>query len=368
MTPIFPKHFAYLLSRNSPFLCKSRVPFSTSTAKNPIINPTVYNVLLHEHNFSPESAAKAASIISRLRNPQKSDSLFSYLKKNGFSGSHLETIVKYNPSFVSADLEKSIKPKIELFQELGLSNSDIADLVTDNASILFRSTDKVVIPALSLLRSLLGSDANVVNLLKKSGWFLIKDLDKSMVPNIEFLKGRGVPTEQIIACLHSFSRTLLQKPGKLRRAAERAEELGARPGSGMYIHGVRVIASMSDEVWEAKLGAFRELGFSDEEIVNGFSKYPPAFAVSLRKMREVKDVLVSTGKYGVASIVAYPICFCGSVEKRLRPRIRVLAALEEKRLIKKWPSLATLCSLSDVRFFERFVKPYLDEVGHLFRI
>ncbi|KAL1540476.1 hypothetical protein AAHA92_24828 [Salvia divinorum] len=334
MTPIFRKHFVYLLLRNSPFLCKSRVPFSTSTDKKPKFNPKVYNFLFHEHNFSPESAAEAASIISRLKNRQKSETLFSYLEKNGFSSSHLEVIVKYNPSFVSADLEKSIKPKIEIFQELGLSNNDIADLVTDNTSILFRSTDKIVIPALSLLRSLLGSDASVVKLLKKSGWFLIKDLDKSMVPNIEFLKGRGVPTEQIIACVHTFSRTLLQKPGKLRRAAERAEELGFGQGQGCTF----------------------------------MVKYPPAFAVSLRKMREVTDVVVSSGKYGLASIIAYPICLCGSVEKRLRPRMRVLAALEEKMLIKKWPSLSTWFSLSDVRFFERFVKPYSDEVGHLFRI
>ncbi|KAL1547010.1 hypothetical protein AAHA92_23535 [Salvia divinorum] len=366
MVPILRRDFVNLLLRNSPRLCKSRVPFSTSLDKKPTINPTVYDFLYHSHNFSPEAAAEAASVINRIKSRKTSDLLFSFLEKNDFSSSHLERIVKYNPSFLSADLEKSVKPKIKIFQELGLSNNDIADLLAGNASIFYRSTDKSLIPALSLLRGLLGSDASVGKLLMKSGRFLINDLEKCMVPNIEFLKSRGVPMEQIIAGMHSFSRFLLQKPENVRRSAERAEEFGARAGSRLYIHAVRVIASMSDEVWERKLQAFRGLGFSDADIVSGFSKYPPAFAVSVKKMEAVKSVVLSLGKYDMASVVAYPLCFCCSIENRFRPRMQVLAALEDKMLIKKRPSLATLCSIPDVYFYERFVRPYLDEVGHLF--
>ncbi|XP_057794579.1 uncharacterized protein LOC131010894 [Salvia miltiorrhiza] len=374
MTAVLRKDSVGILLRNSSNLCKSRVPFSTSfhhlysisTEKKPKINPAVYDFLFQQHNFSPEAAAEAASVITRLRNREKSDSLFSFLEKNDFSSSHLEKIVKYKPSFISIDLEKSVKPKIKIFQELGLSNSDIADLFAGNASVFYRSTDKRVIPALSKLRGLLGSNASVVNLLMKSGRFLIRDLDKTMVPNIEFLRSRGVPMEQIITSMHCFSRFLLHKPEHVRRSAGKAEGLGARRGSRMYIHAVRVVASMSDEVWELKLQAFRSLGFADADIFNAFSKYPQAFAVSVRKMREVADVLVSTGKYDVVSVVAYPLCLASSIEMRFRPRLQVLAALEDRMLITKWPSLPTLCKLSDVIFFERYVEPYMDEVGHLF--
>lgn len=371
MNVVLRKDFVCLLLRNS---SKSRVLFPTSfhhfysnsTEKKPPINPTVYDFLLHKHNFSPKAAAEAASVITHLRNPEKSDSLLSFLKRNDFSSSHLEKIVKYNPSFISANLEKSVKPKIKIFQELGLANNEIADLFASNASIFYRSADNRVIPTLSVLTSLLGSNANVVNLLMKCGWFLSNDLEKSVLPNIEFLKSRSVSMEQIIKYMHSFTRFLLQKPENVRRAAERAEEFGARPSSKMYIHAVRAVASMRDEVWEMKLQAFRSLGFSDADIFKAFSKYPLAFAVSVRKIREVTDVLVSTGKYDVASVVTYPMCLACSVEKRFRPRLQVLAALEDKMLIKKWPSLATLCSLSDVNFFKRYVLPYMDEVGHLF--
>lgn len=259
-----------------------------------------------------------------------------------------------------------MKPKIQIFQALRFSNNDIADMLASNPSILYRSTTNRVVPALCVLRRVLGSDANVVKLLTKSGWFLVHDLEKCMVPNIEFLKRRGVPMEQIIRCMHSFSRFLLKKPEIVRKRAEKVEEMGVLPSSKMYIHAVRVLTSMTDAAWELKLQAFRGLGFLEDEILNAFKKQPPAFAVSVKKMEQVKEVLVSSGKYDVASIVHYPMSLACSVDKRYKPRLQVLGALESKNLINKWPTLSGLCILNDDYFFSRFVGPYIDEVGHLF--
>ncbi|KAH6756748.1 hypothetical protein C2S53_000838 [Perilla frutescens var. hirtella] len=366
MAAILRKDFMCLFLRNSSFLCKSRVSFSTFAEKKSVINPTVFDFLIHKHHFSPEAAAEVSSALTPLRNPEKSDSLLSFLKENGFSNSHLERLLKYRASFISADLEQSVKPKIKIFQELGFSNNEIASLFASNPSIFYRSANNRVIPALSRLRNLLGSDANVVKLVKKSGWFVIKDLDKQMLPNIEFLKSRNVDMEQIIRCMHSFTRFLLQKPENVRKQAEKAEELGAQSSSKMYIHAVRVIGSMSDEAWERKLQTLRGLGFSEDEILKAFRKCPPIFCVSVKKMKEVNEILVSTGKYDTASIVSYPLTLCCSVEKRHKPRLQVLAALDRKKLIKKWPSLGTVSTVSDEYFFRRFVGPYMDEVGHLF--
>lgn len=284
-------------------------------------------------------------------------------------GSHDSLLLntrKAVPSFISANLENTVKPKIKIFQELGFSKNEIADFCANNISTFFRSTNNTLIPALSVLRTILGSDANVVKLLLRCGWFLSYDLEKFVMPNIEFLKSHSVPMEQIIKTMPTSPRFLLQRPENVRRCAEKAEELGARPGSRMYIHAVKVIATMSDEAWKLKLEAFRSLGFSEGDILNAFSKYPTAFAISVKKMREVRDVLVLTGKYTEASIIQYPMSFASSVEKRFNPRLRVLAALEGKGLIKKWPSLAPLCNYSDLYFFRKYVGPHMDEVGHLF--
>ncbi|KAI3465125.1 hypothetical protein Pfo_021788 [Paulownia fortunei] len=101
--------------------------------------------------------------------------------------------------------------------------------------------------------SLLGSDAEVANLVRKSGWFLTKDLEKTMVPNIELLKSCFVRMEQIIRCMHSYPRFFLQKPEIIRKGADKAEEMGVKMGSKMFIHDVLIIGSMSNETWELKL-------------------------------------------------------------------------------------------------------------------
>ncbi|KAI3465124.1 hypothetical protein Pfo_021787 [Paulownia fortunei] len=373
MTPLLRKDFICLFLKNSSSLCKSSVSFSvslrfhsTSRARQPLINSTVFNFLLHKHYFSPESAKQVASVLTRLRNPEKSDSLLSFLKESGFSNTQLEKIVKYSPYFISASLEKSIKPKIKVFQDLGLPANDIANIMANNPSILYRSANNSLIPSLSVLRGLLGSDAEVAKLVRKSGWFLIKDLEKTMVPNIEFLKSCFVSMEQIIRCMNSFPRFLLHKPEIIRKSADKAEEMGVKRGSKMFIHAVRIIGSMSDESWELKLQAFQSLGFSEDDILRAFSKSPPAFAVSVKKMKKVKEVLVSSGKYNMACIVSHPSSLICSIEKRYEPRLQVLGILESKNLITKWPSFTTMFNKSDKEFFEKFVSPYMDEVGHVF--
>ncbi|KAL8514063.1 hypothetical protein ACS0TY_013248 [Phlomoides rotata] len=367
------KDLMCLFLKNSSYLYKSRVSFSlppfhyysTSNEEKPPINPEVYDFFRHKHHFSPESASKAASVLPYLRNPGKSDSIISFFRETGFSNTHLEKIVKYKPAFITSNLEKTLKPKIKILQDLGISNDDIADIFANNASVLFRSLNNRVLPALSVLRGLLGSDGEVIKLLKRSAWFIGNDLEKSVVPNVEFFKNKSVPMISIIRCLHNFPRFFLQKPEYVRKYAKKAEEMGATPTSNMYIYAVRIVGSMCDEVWERKLQTLRNLGFSEEDILNALRKYPLCFGVSVKKMKKVKEILVSSGKYDSACIATHPLILLFSIEKRYKPRLQVLAALERKNLIKEWPSITILTCISNKDFFKRYVLPYVDEVGDL---
>ncbi|KAL7116701.1 hypothetical protein ACP275_03G020800 [Erythranthe tilingii] len=340
-----------LFTKKPSSLCKSIFDFS--------ISPRLYN------STTAPSRETQPVINSDLNKTEKSDIVISFFKEGGFSSTQLGKIVKYKPSLVSANLEKSIKPKIKIFQDLGFSGNDIADIASHNPSILFRSANNILIPSLSVLRGLLGSNEEVAKLLKKSGWFLVKDLEKTLLPNVDFLKSCCVTMEQIIRTVNSFPRFLLQNPENIRKCASKAEEMGVKRGSKMFIHAVRTVASMSDETWEMKLQAFRDLGFSEDDILRAFRKSAPAFAVSVEKMNKVKEVVVSSGKYDMACIISHPISFICSVEKRYKPRLQVLRILESKNLITKWPSFSTMYSISDEQFFDKFVGPYQHQVGHV---
>ncbi|KAL2471622.1 Mitochondrial transcription termination factor family protein [Abeliophyllum distichum] len=271
-----------------------------------------------------------------MKDPENSDSIISFLKENGFSKSQLERVVKTDPRLLSASLEKTIKPKIKIFQDLGFSANDIVDIISNAPTVLHRSADHRVTPSLSVLKSLFGSSSEVAKVLKRSGWFLINHLEKTMVPNIEIFKSRGVGMEQIIKHISNFPRFLLHSPNDMNKFVKKVDEMGTCRSSKMFIHAVRVVSSMKDENWELELKHFSNLGFSEDDIFKMFKKAPPVFAVSQRKLKNVKEFLLATGKYDISCIVSHPIPFLCSLEKKIKPRMLVLGILESRNLIGKW--------------------------------
>ncbi|KAK6116130.1 hypothetical protein DH2020_008399 [Rehmannia glutinosa] len=322
--------------KNSSSLCNSNgafplflLNFSTSGAKQTVTHPTVSEFLLHKHQFSPEAASQVASVLTRIKNPEKSDSILSFLKQSGFPKTLIEKIVKSRPELLSANLEKTIKPRIKIFQDLGFSANDIVKVISGNP------------------------------------WFLRTSLI-NLAPNVEFLKNCGVAMEQIIWAMYYFQRFMLSNPERMKKFVEKADEMGVSRSSKMFIHAVRVISSMNENTWELKLRILRDLGFSEDDMAEAFRNAPLVFGVSEEKIKEVKELLLATGKYNMSCIVNNPVSFMYSVEKRYKPRLRVLEMLESRNVIESWPGVGTLCRMSDKKFYEKFVGPYLDEVGDLY--
>ncbi|KAL0366418.1 UNVERIFIED_CONTAM: hypothetical protein Sradi_3531900 [Sesamum radiatum] len=341
ITALVRQNLTRLSSKNSSSLCEPRhvvfslslLRFSTSGERKPVIDSPVYEFLLHKLDFSPEAASRVASVVTRLRT--RKDPLH-------------------------------IKPKIKIFQDLGFSANDISEIISNDPWILRQSVKNTLIPSLSVLRSLLGSNAEVAKFLKTSGWFLKTKLVNNLVPNVEFLKNCGVAMEQIISAMYYFPRLLSCKPEVMKKYVDQVDKMGVDRSSRMFIHGVRVISSMSYKTLELKFRTFRELGFSEGDIAAAFRNSPLAFAVSEEKLKEVKEVLLATGKYNLSCIVNYPTSLMYSIEKRYKPRLQVLEMLESKNMIQSWPKFSTLCIMSNKSFHEKFIGPYLEEVGDVY--
>ncbi|KAL2232044.1 transcription termination factor MTERF2, chloroplastic-like [Sesamum indicum] len=362
MSALVRKNLTCLVWKNIAYGRKSHVSsshsllyFCTSTDGQPLSDVSVSDFLLHKHNFSPEVVSKVASVLARLKNPEESNSILSYLKESGFSHTQLEKIVKYRPRFLLARLDDSIKPKIKIFQDLGLSSDEIAKAISSNPAILHLSAKNNIIPSLSVLKRLVGSNREVAKLLKLSAWFVTSDLEKTMVPNVEFLKSCGVPMERINMLIYNYPRCLLLHPEIIRQSVSKAEKLGMDRKSKMFIYAVRIIASMSQETWEFKMQAFRDLGFSESDILAMFKKAPSLFSGSMEKIRNVKEVLLATGKISMSCIVKNPMSLACSIEKRYKPRLRILEMLESRNLIENWPSLGTIYTYTDDKFFNKYI-------------
>ncbi|KAL8514075.1 hypothetical protein ACS0TY_013259 [Phlomoides rotata] len=235
-------------------------------------------------------------------------------------------------------------------------------MISNNQTILHLRAESYIIPSLSVLKGLLGSDSDVARLLRKSAWPLVHNLDSTLMPNVELLKSVGVPMERILFLLYSYPRALLVKPDTLRKSAEKAREMGFNESSKMFVHALRIIAPMSKGMWEVKLQSFQDMGFSESDTFTMFKNFPAVLCISMRKIEKAKRLLLAAGNFNMASIVDFPQSLGYSIEQRLVPRLGIL---ESKNLIKR-PSLATMCTLPDDNFFERFIRPHLTEVGEEF--
>lgn len=274
----------------------------------------------------------------------------------------MEKIFTYHPEVLGFTIE-GIKFRFKVFQDLGLSPQEIAKIISCNYSILKTSMVNRIIPSLSKLKDFFESDHDVVRLLKKSSWFLRQDLETSLMPNVEVLKCCGIPMKRIVRFLYVRPRCFLVKPDIMRKSVDKAIEIGTSQASIKFIFVVSIFASMSKGMWQVKLQTLRDLGFSDHDVFMILRKQPSVFSASEKKMKDVIELLLDTGKYNMASILAWPSAFGYSIEKRLEPRLQILRLLESRNLIEKWPSLSSVATFRDDEFFDKFVWPYYDEIG-----
>ncbi|KAL8523575.1 hypothetical protein ACS0TY_013520 [Phlomoides rotata] len=367
------KNLPFLISKHSSLACPVSLslyhPHSFCTSiegKIPDKSHILFDVLRQKFELSPDISPRVASELSQGKNLENAELILSFLKESGFSNTQLEKILKYKPRVLSNSLEDSIKPKFKIFQDLGFTCDEISKLFTSNPAILQLSLDNSLIPSINLLRGLLRSDDELASLIKRSTWSLTGKLEKTLLPNVEFLKSCGVPMDRIQIVLNSFPNVFLRKQEIIRKSVEKVNEMGIKASSQAFIYAIPAIAGMSNEVLEIKLQAYRDLGFSDSDILTMFRKAPHAFSGSFEKAKKIIELLLATGRFDMPCIVNYPKALASSIENRYMPRLRILGILESRNLISDWPSLPALSMLPDDEFLKKFVIPYFDQVSDVY--
>ncbi|GKC26138.1 transcription termination factor MTERF8, chloroplastic-like protein, partial [Tanacetum coccineum] len=125
--------------------------------------------------------------------------------------------------------------------------------------------------------------------------------------------------------------------------------------------GDKLYDSLSLESWEQKLDVFRGLGYTEIDIISTFRRFPNAFALSERKIKETVEFLLRSGRFDNSYIFKYPYVLIFSLDRRLKPRLRVLEILERENIWEFKPT-TTDFSISDSKFFAKFVRPHLNKV------
>ncbi|CAA0831879.1 Mitochondrial transcription termination factor family protein [Striga hermonthica] len=287
---------------------------------------------------------KAATISSRFprESIQKPELVIRYFKSLALSTAHMQSAVRREPLVLYADVDTTLKPKVDFCQELGLRGPHLPILIAKNPKLLTSSLNKKLKPSIGVIKRVLEcyrgkSTDDKINLLlfhilSRYGWDIGNQA--RLESTIAYLKSCGIVGSQLIMLLKTELRLFSMREPELKGLVSQAVEMGFQMGSRMLVYGVHALYSNSPETISRKFGLFEELGFRKEECSLMFVKAP----------------MVAAG--GVSFLLKF------SLERRMVPRLRVMELVKSRGVLKRHPSFVTVLLMMEDEFVNQFISKY----------
>lgn len=306
------------------------------------------------------SAAKKGRCSNFFRNDP--DSVVNFLKELGLNKTQIKSIVSCCPNLLLADVDKTLQPKIKVLQDIGLSGSDLIKVLTSFKSLLSYSL-KSILPSIEYLRNLLRSNELVVKAILRYSSLLHKSIPGKLAANVSYLEKMGISEKNLTTILTRHPRILLRGPQYLEKLVEMMEnEYKMTRDSKMVYHGIIVLCTNSEAAIDKKFNIFRSFGWSEENIRMMFRTTPYVVGFSEARLQKVLDFFMIEIGCRIDYLARHPVLFNLSLDKRVKPRLKVIKYLLEKRLINVKPKLWYALSITESRFLKEFVLPHKDEL------
>ncbi|OMP07122.1 Mitochodrial transcription termination factor-related protein [Corchorus olitorius] len=313
-----------------------------------------------------QESAKSVSKKVQLKNPTQPDSVLDLFKNHGFSQTQIRKIVETIPRLLLFNAEKTLLPKFQFFYSKEIPSSDLSVVLSSNPSVLRCNLDNRIIPNFNSFKDFTRRDDSEVFLAyKKCSNILACDFQSTIAPNVALLRELGVPDSNIMTELFRHPRFFAQNYDKFRRTVKEVEKLGFNPLKYNFLSALQALMQISKSTWERKLNVFKEWGWSDEDFVIAFEKFPRCMMLSEHNIIKKMNFFVNTIGWKSSVIACSPLILGFSLGKRIIPRYSVLQVLLSKGFIKKQISVQFLI-YSEEEFLARFVTPYGDL--HLLKI
>ncbi|KAL4197645.1 hypothetical protein AMTRI_Chr04g189370 [Amborella trichopoda] len=339
------------------------------SASPPSSSSSIVNLLMDSLGLSKESAlAVASSSGLGLNKPTKNPiCVLNFLKDSGFHDAHICSIVTKSPKILVANVEKTLKPKFEMLEDLGLSGPDLGEFLSPRACIVSYSAEKRMAPTIEFLKSYLKTNENVLRVLRNN-WILSFPIEERILPNMRCMESYGVGPSQLQQLTIVQPRLLSHNPKRLKENCEKIIEMGFSSNSLMFAHALHAFSSMNNETWQAKVDIFKSFGCSEDHVFSIFRRAPYTMCLSVKKLKETMEYFVKKQKDVLFQLIMNPKIFGYSLGGRVIPRNNVLQALRLKKLLKKDVKLSSVCLLSERIFLQKFVGCFGEEADYLRRI
>ncbi|XP_038876362.1 transcription termination factor MTERF5, chloroplastic-like [Benincasa hispida] len=299
------------------------------------------------------------------KNSHKYEAIIGFFKSHGFDNSQIAKLVSTRPWVLRSRVSNNLKPKFEFLEEIGIVGPLLPKVILSNPRILQTSLDSQLKPSFCFIKGILESDEQVTFAICRSSWLLTADFKGTMQSNINVLVREGVSSRNIAKLIVLQPRAIMQKVDRMVYAVKTVKELGIEPNAHMFVHAVRVMVSMNDSTWKKKINVLKSLGWSEKEIFAAFKRDPLCLVCSEEKMRDVADFCFNTAKLDPGTVISYPKFFMCALDKRLRPRYKVVEVLKAKNLLKKNKKIAWVLLQGERNFVENYVLKHLDDIPYL---
>ncbi|KAF2320969.1 hypothetical protein GH714_032265 [Hevea brasiliensis] len=219
---------------------------------------------------------------------EKPQSVFCFFQNLGFSNSHIQSAILLTPQILFANIEKSLKPKIKLFQDIGLVGCDLGKFISKNSPLLTASLKEKLVPRIEILKKLLLNDEkneDLVKVIRRCNWLISKNPESRLLSNIAYLKSCGIVGSQLSMLLKRQPRLFVMQESRLRDLVSRVLNMGFSINSRMLVHALYTVSCLSDETFERKFGILKSYGFSEYECIEMFRKAPGLLRTSKEKLK-----------------------------------------------------------------------------------
>jgi mTERF domain-containing protein len=365
------RRFRFVADSTEPFLFLFYHSFSSSTkakTQTPKTNSSFTNYLINNFKFSKTQALSISTRLPSGKSHEKPQSLLLFLQNLGFSETHIRSAVRLCPQILFSDIDKTLKPKIEFFQDLGLVGSELGMFISKNSPILAVSLERKLVPCVEILKKVLCRNQNnqdLIRVLSRCTAVVRGNPESRLLGNIAFLKSCGIVGTQLSMLLTRQPWLFIMQESKLRDLVSRVLDMGFSVNSRMLVHGLYTVSCMSNETFMRKLELFRSSGFSSNECMEMFRKQPGLLRASEEKLKLGIEFFMNTIKMEKSALVRLPVSFMYDLEARVIPRYMVLEILKSKRLLKREPSFIHTLNISEEKFLAKFIAKFRDHAEEL---
>ncbi|KAM6570254.1 hypothetical protein CsatB_018239 [Cannabis sativa] len=298
MLPLVCKRLSLLKSRPPPFghgfsLFQSFIrPMSESSSSNDPQNFTV-SYLQNSCGLSHNSAI-AASKKLLFENSEQPDSVLELLRSQGLTKSQIEKIIVTRPQLLEANLEDTLRPKMEFLKSLGFSGASMVKLVTKDPRML----DCDLVESVQLFRARGFSDEQIKGLTMKLPSLHFYNVNKIVKPKLEFFKSMGFTAEDV-------ARIVSSEPYILERSLENhiipcIEVLKRVLGTDENVRKVIkacywILEYNLEKMLEPNIAMLKSHGVPENIIMNMFLAHPRTF---LLRPQQITEILAEVEKLG----------------------------------------------------------------------